>query len=220
MLARQLVDFEGEGRVGRATDDVLPGFAGVEQIQDVLENGPALGLLEGDEVLQTLEGGFGDVDELGPLLLEPDEAHLDHLDAGNAALADPLLQTAAVRQVLLEHQRALRFLYVLDPPSVRRRFNERADQAALDRVVRFFFEAVDAHCSVDVDVVQLDFYVLFDVLQILLLLLLFRTLVLVLFLRLLSLLAVSLPFPLADLAGSEQIFEDLGILGGSETVVF
>ena len=57
-------------------------------------------------------------------------------------------------------------------------------------------------------------------LQILLLLLLFRTLVLVLFLRLLSLLAVSLPFPLADLAGSEQIFEDLGILGGSETVVF
>lgn len=94
----------------------------------MLEERPVFGFLEGDILLQALQSGLCNVDDLGFPLFEPDEAELDSIHTCQGILTDTLLHAAAVGKLLLELKGALCLLDFFDQSAVSRRLYEGTDE--------------------------------------------------------------------------------------------
>lgn len=177
-LGRQIVQLDSQRSVGGTCEDVGTGssLAAIEHVKDVLKDRPAFSLLEGDIFLQTLQSGLSDIDDLGFLLFEANEAELDCVHTCQDSLTDPLLDTAAVGQVLLEHEGTLGLLDVLDPSAVSCCLHEGTDEAGCDG--RSFsigpdLGAINADSSVDINVIESYLQVFLEIAKLLLGLFLF-----------------------------------------------
>jgi hypothetical protein len=158
-LGRQVVQLDSQRSVGGTCEDVGTGssLAAVEHVKNVLKDRPAFSLLEGNIFLQALQSCLSDIDNLRFLLFEANEAELDCIYTSQNTLAYPLLDTAAVGEVLLEHKGALGLLDVLNPSAVSRSLHEGTDEAGCGcsgLAIGPYLNAINADCSVDVDVVQ------------------------------------------------------------------
>lgn len=159
LLGRQVVQLYGQRSVGGTCEDVCAGssLAAVEDVKDVLKDRPAVGLLEGDVFLQTLQSSLSYIDDFRFLLLEANEAKLNCVNTRQHTLANPLLHTAAVGKVLLEHKRTLGLLDVLNPPTVSRCLHEGTDEAGCGcggLAICPYLDTIDVDRSIDVDVIH------------------------------------------------------------------
>jgi hypothetical protein len=155
------------------------------------------------------------------LLLKTDETDLDHVHAGQNSLANPFLETATVGKILLEDKSSLSFLDVLNPATVSSCFHEGSNEAlGCSGVVSVSSDlcSIDAHGSVDVDVIQSDLHVFLEVAYLFFsFFLLLAPIASFFFLLLIFFLFV---FLFDGASRGDKILEDLSILGGVVAMVF
>ena len=130
------------------------------------------------------------------------------------------METATVGKVLLENKSSLSFLDILNPAAVSSCFHEGSNEAlSCGGVfsVSSDLRSIDAHGSVDVDVIQSDLHVFLDVAYLFFSFLLLLALVAFFFFLLLIFLLFVFLFD--GVSRSKKILEDLSILGGVVAVL-
>ena len=147
------------------------------------------------------------------MLVETDKPEFYCLYSCQMCLANQFLQTAAVRKIFLEDQGTLRLFNVIDPSPVSSCFNEGPYHAQTLLPGGFLFHTVYFYRGVNINIINLQFDILLDILKLFLLLLLLLFLCLFLLRVGLNMLVLYL------FSWGYKILENLSHFGTSLTVL-